>query len=402
MPDRLNIAWIKNRTKPDTLIVNSTIVISTMNDSSPSNNTAARKAVADLVTRWIRPEVRQISAYHVPVPGDMVKLDAMENPYGWPESLNNTWLEQLQNAAINRYPDPAARELKATLKKAFTIPVDHEVLLGNGSDELIQMLAMAVAGPDRVVMSPEPSFVMYQMIALMVGMKYIGVPLQQDFSLDLDAMLTAIERHNPALIFLAYPNNPTGNLFDKEAIEAILQTSQGLVIVDEAYYAFANSSLLTWLDQYNNLMIMRTVSKMGMAGLRLGYLVGDRQWLEQIDKMRLPYNINVLTQMTVQIALQHIDSFDQQTQAICKDRETLLQALHQVDGIDVFPSYANFVLFRVQRGSSQEVFDRLKEHGVLIKNLGNQPGALHNCLRVTVGTRKENDKFLQALQQIVH
>jgi len=373
-----------------------------MKDSNPSNLSAADQEITDLVARWIRPEVRQIAAYHVPAPGDLVKLDAMENPYGWPESLNNTWLEQLQHAAINRYPDPSARELKTSLRKAFAIPDSYDVLLGNGSDELIQMLAMAVAGPERVVMSPEPSFVMYQMIALMAGMKYVGVPLQQNFSLDLDAMLEAIKQHRPALLFLAYPNNPTGNLFDKGAIEEILQTSEGLVIVDEAYYAFANSSLLGWLDRFKNLMIMRTVSKMGMAGLRLGYLVGDRLWLEQIDKMRLPYNINVLTQMTAQLALQHVESFEQQTQAICKDREILYGQLCSISEIEVFPSYANFVLFRVKTMSSQEVFEGLKQRGVLIKNLGNQPGALQNCLRVTVGTLLENEKFLQSLKEIVN
>lgn len=357
--------------------------------------------ISDLVAQWIRPEVQALSAYHVPDASKLVKLDAMENPYPWPESINSPWLEHLKTAEINRYPDPGARQLKQTLRESFAIPEQCDILLGNGSDELIQMLAMAVAKPGRVVMSPEPSFVMYQMIALMVGMEYVGVPLENDFSIDLDATLSSIKKHNPALIFLAYPNNPTGNLFSEDDIRAIIEKTQGLVVVDEAYYAFANASLMKWLKEYNNLLVMRTISKMGMAGLRLGYLIGNSQWLEQVDKMRLPYNIGVLTQLTAQIALQHIEAFDLQTNKICQDRDALFSGLKQIDDVEVFESSANFILFRVPGLSSQDVFDQLKTHGVLIKNLGNNPGPLQACLRVTVGTAAENKRFLQALKEVL-
>jgi len=357
--------------------------------------------ISSLIAQWVRPEVRALSAYHVPDPGDMVKLDAMENPYGWPESLSDTWLESLKVAAINRYPDPGASELKKVLKQAFRLPQSSDILLGNGSDELIQMLAMTLAGENRVVMSVEPSFVMYRMIALMVGMEYVGVPLNDNFSINLEVTLDAIKKHNPAVIFLAYPNNPTGNLYSEDAIRSIIDSAQGLVVIDEAYHAFASASLVSWLEKYSNLLVMRTVSKMGMAGLRLGYLIGDCQWLEQIDKMRLPYNVGVLTQVTAQIALQHIDAFNQQTQQICKDREVLYSALREIDGIDVYESRANFILFRLRTSSSREVFDALKAGGVLIKNLGDNEGPLHACLRVTVGTPEENQKFLDALKKVL-
>ena len=359
-------------------------------------------SVSSLVSKWIREEVRELSAYHVPDATDLTKLDAMENPYPWPSSLSDTWLQALKNAEINRYPDPGSRELKRALKQAFNLPEQYDVLLGNGSDELIQMLAMVLAGPSRVVMSLEPGFVMYRMIALMVGMEYVGVPLKDDFSVDVDACLEAIEIHNPAVIFLAYPNNPTGNLFSEDAIKSIIEASQGLVVVDEAYYAFAGTSLVSWLGQYSNLLVMRTVSKMGLAGLRLGYLIGDCQWLEQIDKMRLPYNVGVLTQLTATIALQHIDAFDQQTRQICEDRQKLYDAISVIDGLEAYPSHANFVLFRLKQAKSREVFEGLKSRGVLIKNLGDNPGALHNCLRVTVGTKEENQKFLDALKQVLN
>ncbi len=359
---------------------------------------ANSKTISSLIEQWIRPEVRSLSAYHVPDAGGMVKLDAMENPYGWPESISDMWLELVKKAEINRYPDPGARQLKQTLKKAFALPEKSDVLLGNGSDELIQMIAMTMAAPDRVVLSVEPGFVMYRMIALMVGMEYVGVPLNDDFSLDVESTLAAIKKHNPAVVFLAYPNNPTGNLYAEDAIRSILETTGGLVVVDEAYYAFAGTSLVNWLAQYSNLLVMRTVSKMGMAGLRLGYLIGDCQWLEQIDKMRLPYNIGVLTQATAQIALENIEVFDQQTQQICKDREGLYAALMEIDDIEVYESHANFILFRVKNLPSRAVFDALKTQGVLIKNLGDKEGPLYGCLRVTVGTQDENQKFLHALQ----
>ena len=372
-----------------------------MNKNNPSSNSGVNADINALVEQWIRPEVRDIAAYHVPAPGDLVKLDALENPYPWPESLRDQWLDELKSAAINRYPDPAASDLTAELRASLAIPDSCAILLGNGSDELIQMIAMAVASPDRVVLSPEPSFVMYQMIALMTGMRYVGVSLNEDFSLDADAMLAAIKQHNPAIIFLAYPNNPTGNLFDTEIIKTILQASQGLVVVDEAYFPFAGSSLADWLAQYNNLLVMRTVSKMGLAGLRLGYLVGDEHWLQHIDKMRLPYNINVLTQLSAQFALRNIDVFNAQTQQICKDREQLFKGLCGVDGAEVFPSSANFILCRIPGKASQDIFEGLKNKGVLIKNLGNKPGLLKDCLRVTVGTQQENNTFLQALREIV-
>ena len=372
-----------------------------MNNDNPSSDASNAPDCSALVAQWIRPEVRAINAYHVPDPGELIKLDAMENPYSWPDELREQWLAQISSTAINRYPDPGADELKSALRKALAIPDDCSILLGNGSDELIQMIAMAIATPERVVLAPEPSFVMYRMIASMVGMRYEGVPLTASFELDGDAMLAAIKEHEPALVFLAYPNNPTGNLFDKDAIAAILKASPGLVVVDEAYFPFAGSTLMDWLHQYPNLLVMRTVSKMGLAGLRLGYLVGSEQWLQHIDKMRLPYNINILTQESAQFALENIAVFDAQTRQICEDREMLFQQLRALDNLEVFPSQANFILFRVPGWVSQDIFEQLKQRGVLIKNLGNQPGLLKDCLRVTVGTQQENAQFLQALRDII-
>lgn len=350
------------------------------------------------ISKWVREPIRELAAYHVPDAQGFIKLDAMENPYRWPTEMVETWLQVLREVPLNRYPDPAAQALKQLLQQTMQVPSGHDVLLGNGSDELIQMLLMAVSGPERVVLAPEPSFVMYKMIATFLNMPYIGVPLRADFSLDRNAMLLAIAQYRPAVIFLAYPNNPTGNLFDDAAIESIIQATDGLVVIDEAYHAFAGKTWMDRLPQYDNVLVMRTVSKMGLAGLRLGLLAGHPDWLAEFDKVRLPYNINVLTQASAHFALQHQTVLDEQTQRLTHDREQLLSDMQQLAGIDVFPSQANFILFRTAAGKASDVFQSLKQQKVLIKNLSHAGGLLHDCLRVTVGTPEENAAFLSALR----
>lgn len=348
----------------------------------------------------IRPEIRAISAYHVPNPTGLVKLDAMENPYTWPDALTDQWLELLRSVPLNRYPDPTAAALAERLRTAMAVPPEMGLLLGNGSDEIIQMLALALAKPGAVVMATEPSFVMYRMIATFAGMEYRGVPLRADFSLDREAMLAAIERDRPALIYLAYPNNPTGNLFDEDDMLAVIEAAPGLVVVDEAYHAFAERSFMSRLGRYDNLLVMRTVSKLGLAGLRLGLLAGPRAWVEQFDKVRLPYNINVLTQASAEFALAHADVFDQQTARIREERDRLAERLAAFDGIEPYPSAANFILFRVDGADASALFEGLKGKGVLIKDLSRAGGPLAGCLRVTVGAPEENERFLQALTEL--
>lgn len=347
---------------------------------------------------WIRPEIEALSAYHVPDSSGYIKLDAMENPYRWSEALTEKWLDLVKQSELNRYPDPAAQALKSRIYHSLNIPHTTELILGNGSDELIQMIMMAISSSDRTVISVEPSFVMYQMIATFVGMPYVAVPLKKDFSLDADEMLSAIKRHQPALIFIAYPNNPTGNLFDEQVIDRIISSTDALVVVDEAYYAFADKTYVDKLDRYDNLLVMRTVSKMGLAGLRLGYLAGAKNLIDEIDKVRLPYNINVLTQLSVEFALEHIDGLNAQTNQIKKDRESLVLEMKAIDGIEVYPTQANFILFRCQQKAANDVFASLKQQKVLIKNLSRASASLKDCLRVTVGLPEENEKFLLALK----
>jgi histidinol-phosphate aminotransferase len=348
----------------------------------------------------IRPEILALHAYHVPPASGMTKLDAMENPYSLPQCLRDEIARLVSDAEINRYPDAGAYHLKASIRNVTNLPSGMDILLGNGSDEIIQLLAMAVAKPGAVLLSVEPSFVMYKMIAAFTGMRYVGVPLEEDFSLDLQATLEAIKREQPALVFLAYPNNPTGNLFDAEAIRQIIKAAPGLVVVDEAYYAFARDSFIPHLARYDNLLVMRTFSKLGMAGLRLGFLAGSAAWLSQLEKLRLPYNVGVLPQLVAAKLLEHHDVLLAQAERIKQERGKLLAALDAIGSVKAYPSEANFILFRVAKAT--QTFEGLKQRGVLIKNLNGGHPALTDCLRATVGTPEQNELFITALQQSIH
>jgi len=352
--------------------------------------------VTDKLLNWIRPEIRALNAYHVADASGLTKLDAMENPYTL-EELTGHWPEVLAAAEINRYPDPSALVLREKLSRVMGVPEGTATVLGNGSDELIQMLAMVVSGEDRCIMSFDPGFVMYKMIAEFVGMQYVGVPLDEHFELDMAATRAAIKKHQPAIIFIAYPNNPTANLFAEADIEEILSIAPGLVVVDEAYHPFAQSSFMPKLIEYEQLLVMRTVSKMGLAGLRLGMLAGSPALIQEVDKVRLPYNINVLTQQAACAALEHVAVLDGQAASIRNEREVMLKALSAIDTVEAFPSRANFILFRLLGHDAGAVFNQIREQGVLIKNMNVQTGALKNCLRVTIGKPEENAAFLSAL-----
>ena len=355
------------------------------------------ETIESQVKSLLRPEVLALSAYHVQDSAGLIKMDAMENPYRWPDDMTSEWLEKLRQVGVNRYPDPTADSLRSALRNTNAIPDDAEVMLGNGSDELIQIILMALAGNARAL-APQPTFVMYRQIALSLGLGFIGVSLdEEDFSLDMDAMRSAIVKHRPHVIFLAYPNNPTGNAFATEDVEEILRIAPGLVVLDEAYAPFAEGTFMGRLAEFPNLLVMRTLSKLGLAGLRLGFLAGHPAWISQLDKLRLPYNINVLTQLTAEFALSKQAVFDAQIRQIRHDRESLAERLGQLP-VRLFPSQANFLTFRVLAKSADEVFQRLKENGVLIKNLSPSGGALRECLRVTVGTPEENQRFMDILE----
>ena len=345
----------------------------------------------------IRAEIRALSAYQAPEPNDLIKLSTHENPYQWPQPLVDEWLAALRDVPINRYPDAGTAELKRALREYLGLDSQAPMVLGNGSDELIQLVVMAVAAPQCKVLAPSPTFVMYRHIATTLGAAYTAVPLDDSFELNRGRMLKAIEAERPSVIFISHPNNPTGNLFDRDLIDAVLETTDGLLVIDEAYAPFANNTYLDVIDQHPNLLVMRTLSKMGLAGLRLGILLGDERWLSEIEKLRLPYNINALTQASACFALRHRQVFDEQTTRICEDRAVLQRKLQAFDSLEVFPTAANFVMFRTPVGEAGRISRELEAKGVSIKNLDGSEASLANCLRVSVGTPDENRAFLDAL-----
>lgn len=347
------------------------------------------------VARVVRDDIRRLQPYSVAESSGMIKLDAMENPHELPPALRAQLGEIASAAPLNRYPDPAAVALKAALRAYMQVPDAMEIVLGNGSDEIIQLLALGCARPGGTMLGVEPSFSMYPLIARVCGLQFVGVPLCADFSLDADAMVAAIERHRPALVFLAYPNNPTGNLFDAAAIEHIVRAAPGLVVIDEAYHPFAQVSFMARLQEFPNLVLMRTLSKLGLAGLRLGMLIANPAWTVQFDKLRLPYNVNVLSQAVATRVLQSAHVLAAQAAAIRAERSRLAARLQGMAGVQVYPSQANFLLLRVAAAAA--TYDSLKASGILVRNLAGGHPALADCLRVTVGTTAENDAFLASL-----
>lgn len=325
----------------------------------------------------------------------MIKLDAMENPYRLPPALAQELARRLADVALNRYPpaDPAA--LKAKLARAIGLPAGHQLMLGNGSDELIHLVIQACAKPGATILAPWPGFVMYELSAQFDGCRFVGVPLRADFSLDRAAMLAAIEEHRPAVVFLAHPNNPTGNLFDRADLEAVIAAAPGLVVLDEAYLPFAQDTWLPALPAHPNMLVLRTLSKLGLAGLRLGYLCAHPAWIAEFDKVRPPYNVNVLTLAAVDLMLDHLPELDRQAARIREERTRLLAALRRLRGVTAFDSAANFILLRV--ADAERTFAGLKARGILIKNVSRMHALLAGCLRTTVGTEAENDAFLAAL-----
>ncbi len=353
---------------------------------------AADKTPAALV----REEILDLNAYHVAPAAGMVKLDAMENPYVLPPDMRAELGDLIADTPLNRYPDPNAPALRAHLRKAFGIPADCDVLIGNGSDEIITMVTQTLARPDAVMLAPEPSFAMYRMNAIYSRMRYVGVPLADDFSLDAGRFLAAVREHQPALTFIAYPNNPTGNLFAERDVEAIIEASPGFVVVDEAYHAFAGKSFMDRLARYSNLMVMRTVSKLGLAGIRLGYAAARPEWIREFDKLRPPYNVNVLTQAIAGRALERLDVLDAQAARIRADRAHLVTALRTLPQLTLYASEANFILARVP--NADDLYRRLEARKVLVRNLHGTHRLLENCLRFTVGTPEENQQLLAALR----
>ena len=352
----------------------------------------------------IRHDVQSMHAYAVQDSTGMLKLDAMENPHRLSPALQAELGRRLGAIAINRYPGVRIDDLKHALHQYAAPPEGWSLMLGNGSDELISLLALACDVPGASILAPVPGFVMYAISAQLQGLAFHGVPLTADFQLDEAAMLAAIAAHQPAILYLAYPNNPTGTLWDQAVIERLIAaqgTAGGLVVMDEAYQPFAVRS---WIDsvraapqRHAHVLIMRTLSKFGLAGVRIGYLLGDAALVTEIDKLRPPYNVSVLNAECALFAIEHADVFAAQAADIRAQRERLIEALRQLPGVTTYPSQANMLLVRVP--DARKTFDGMKARQVLIKNVSALHPLLANCLRLTVGNADQNTRMLTALQE---
>ena len=351
------------------------------------------------IEKIIKEGVRCQEAYPAEERPYRVKLDANENPYSLDPVLKRLIFERLDAVSLNRYPAPGSPGLRAAFAGYYG--VDEEmVLIGNGSDELIQILMTAVgASAPSSVLFPAPTFGMYGIGARNAGHRTVEVPLTDRLDLDTDAMLSAIAETQPALIFLSYPNNPTGGCFGREGMEQILEASGGLVVVDEAYGNFSGKTFLEDLARWDNLVILKTLSKVGLAALRLGVLIGHPSLVHQLNKVRLPYNVNIFSQVVGGLFIEHSDTFLEPVDRIIADRKWLSDELAAIEGIQPYPSDANFILFSCITGKD-DVYAQLVERGVLIKDFPS-PAILRNCMRVTVGTTEENREFIETLKGIL-
>ncbi|MEK6545224.1 MAG: aminotransferase class I/II-fold pyridoxal phosphate-dependent enzyme [Nitrospinota bacterium] len=384
-----------------------------------------------MIENLVKKTVWEFKPYQVENIPCRIKLDAMENPYPLPESLMKKIVEGIEKIKINRYPDSSASKFKGIVSSQVGVLADN-IIVGNGSDELIQLILTAFGECGDRVLFPVPTFSMYGIIARSLSLVPEGVPLIPpflkspsfpplkkgdagglkggwgDWELPLDKFLTEIERIKPKVIFISYPNNPTGNCFSKEGILKILEMSECIVVIDEAYYDFSRKTFLPppksptikeggW-EGRKNLIILRTLSKIGMAGLRVGYLMADREICRELNKVRLPYNSNAVSQEIAGIILENRFEIQRQIDTIVSERKRLITCLKQIPDVIPFPSETNFILFKTAK-DSKEVFDKLLSNGILVRNFGDDI-YLKDFLRVTVGTREENDEFMRVIKLV--
>jgi histidinol-phosphate aminotransferase len=357
----------------------------------------------------IRPEVAALRAYHVELPpgGPWVKLDANESPFALGDFMREELVAEMTKALadveLHRYPDPGARELRGLLARDLGV-APEQVMASNGSDEAIQLVLQAVGAPGAVIAAPVPTFLMYELTARALGLRFVGIPLSDQFDLDVRQFCEVVRAECPRLVFLAWPNNPTGRLYESAAVEEIVRVCCGdivnaLVVVDEAYFHYAGRTFLPKLRQYPNLVILRTLSKIGLAGIRLGLLVASAAVVEEVNKIRPPYNVNALSQAAARVVLRRPDVVIRHAAAILPERDRVLARLRGISDVTTYPTRANFFLMRTARPGDQ-VFRGLLERGILVRNFSHAP-YLANCLRVTVGTPGENDAFLAALTDVL-
>jgi histidinol-phosphate aminotransferase len=341
----------------------------------------------------IKPEIRQASAYTLEHLAADVKLDQNENPHEIPDFLKKKVAERFDQFEWGRYPEFVPTRILGALER-FTGWPREGILAGNGSNELILATLVATVGAGRVVTIPQPTFTLYKLLAASMGGDVHEVPLGEDLTFPVDALVDAARGSD--VVIICSPNNPTGCVIDPEDLAVIASAARGLVIVDEAYHEFSGQTIAPLLERFDNLIVLRTFSKaMSMAGLRFGYMLGNPALVAQVNKVKLPYNVNVFTLLAAEVLLEESTAIEASIRALIEQREHLREELGRLSGVEVFPSRANFLLFRTPH-NAKVLFEELYQAGVLVRNVSHYP-MLDRCLRVTVGTPDQNDKFMGAL-----
>ena len=344
----------------------------------------------------VRSKVKGLKAYKVENLEEGIKLHANENPYPPSPKLLKKIFQRLDQLELNRYPDPDCKKLKQSIaNKTGALP--EQIIIGNGSDELIQYLMQVLCDEGDTIAFPDPTFAMYGITAQCLGLTPDSFPLNDNWDFDSQTALEALAKHKARLVFISYPNNPTGNCFSEKEIQKLIEQFKGIVVLDEAYHDFAGKSFLKQMEKHNNLVVLRSLSKIGLAGLRIGYGIFPSILAEQINKVRLPYNSNTLSQWFATELLNDFTHVQNQIHSIVEERSRLMDELSKLPAIIAYPSDSNFILFQAQNGG-EKLFINLKEIGVLLRNLNAHP-RLKNCLRITIGTKQENDQFLAQLRK---
>lgn len=345
----------------------------------------------------VRDEIKTLKPYHVKDYPVRIKLDANESTYSLPQEFLDELLLEIRNISFNRYPDPSSLKLREVISRDLGVDKDC-LLIGNGSDELIQSIILTFGGTKERILFPVPTFAMYEILSTALGQVSVKIPLDEEWDLDMDRIKESLSEENPKIVFLSYPNNPTGNCFSEDRILEIIDLSKGIVVVDEAYHDFARKSFLDRLKDYKNLIVLRSLSKIGMAGLRVGMMIADREMIKQVAKVKLPYNVNIISQVIARFILSRKEVVEEQVALVIEERERLLNEMGQLESILSYPTDSNFILFK-EKGHEKRIWDNLLKHGILIRDLSKSE-FLADCLRVTVGQKEENTEFLKVLKEV--
>jgi histidinol-phosphate aminotransferase len=345
---------------------------------------------------FVKKSIEVLKNYSVKEEEVKVRLNANESPYDIPMNIKNLLGDVLLKENLNRYPDSECYGFKERILKYTGLNIEN-IIVGNGSDEIIKMIIDAFVDKDEVVVTHSPTFSMYKVTTNIAGGKVIELENQLD-KIDIDKIIDLANENKAKVIFLCNPNNPTGTLISRKDIINVLENTNSLVVVDEAYYEFCGETIIDKVNEYKNLIVLRTLSKaFGLAGIRLGYGAANKEVIEILNKVRSPYNVNRLSQRIGIFALDNKDIFLKNVKEITKERNRLIKEMKNIEYIQVFPSYSNFILIKSEK--YKDILKRFREKEVGVREYG-VDGSLRNCIRISIGTKEENDIVLKVLEEV--